>query len=90
MSAKRCGLLESEGISPSLGAPKPRNLLEKTRKLTAKPACWLHSQDSSRSVRWRPEDKMDAGSFGERSKVSVSREECNAYVDAALGNQRVA
>jgi hypothetical protein len=44
----------------------------------------------ARSVRSRPKYKIEAHSFGERSEVPVSREERNASIDAALGNQRVA
>ena len=37
-----------------------------------------------------PKYKIKARSFGERSEVPVSREERNASVDTALGDQRVA
>jgi hypothetical protein len=33
--------------------------------------------------------KIETGSFGERSKVPVSRQETDASVDTALGDQRV-
>src|SRR5258708_6831151 len=42
------------------------------------------------SVRSGPKYKMEARSFGERAEVPVAREERNAAVDTALGDQRVA
>ena len=44
----------------------------------------------ARSVRSQPKYKIEAHGFGEHSEVPVSREERNASIDAALGNQRVA
>src|SRR3979490_535988 len=60
------------------------------RKHSTIPTCRLLLADGARSVRSRPKYKIEARSFGERSKVPVSREERNTSVDAALGNQRVA
>src|SRR6266850_1069260 len=65
-------------------------MMRERRKHSPIPTCWLLSLDGARSVRSRPKYKIEARSFGEHSKVPVSREERNASVDAALGNQRVA
>src|SRR6267378_853889 len=65
-------------------------IMHERRKHSPMPMCWLLSLDGTQSVRSRPKYKIEARSFGERTKVPVSREERNASVDAALGNQRVA
>src|SRR2546430_2128847 len=64
--------------------------LHERRKHSTIPTCWLLSLDGARSVCSRPKYTIEARTFGERSKVPVSREQRNASVDAALGNKRVA
>src|SRR5882762_8756185 len=64
--------------------------MHERRKHSTIPTYWLLLLDGARQSISRPKYKFEARSIGERSKVPVSREERNASVDAALGNQRVA
>ena len=46
--------------------------------------------ERSRSVRCGPNDEIEAGGFGERTEIPVSRKKRNRVIDAALSNQGIA